>query len=179
MSSKFMWVALAAALATTVAWAGAMYEAPVSACGTINCSGMTIRGVQQTNDPFSIQVFARQGECLRLDVNTQTQDMALLWVPPSVWYSEIWDDRGAGDVRPLFVRDPVPWTGWYTIVIAYYEFSDLSGKFTLEYGRYPSGNVNCQEAVTAASSLKPAGASVSKMMFGPAAGTSGVPSSSQ
>lgn len=175
MPSKIRWIAFAAAIVTSGAWAGALYEAPLSSCGTTNCSGMTIRGIHQSNEPFVIQVYAQEGECLRLDVNTQTEDMVLAWITTYIWDSEIWDDRdfNGGDFRPLFVRDPVPRTGWYTVLVSYFDPDDRVGRFTLEYGRYPSGNANCQVPVTATRSMQPPAESISKKMFGAAAAEPG------
>ena len=176
MSNKSGCIALAAVFMTSIASAGALYETPVSSCGTLNCSGMTIRGIHQSREPFVIQVYAREGECLRLDVSTQTEDMVLLWTTPFVYESEIWDDRDfdGGDFRPLFTYDPLPYTGWHTIVISYFDYDDRVGRFTLEYGRYPSGNVNCQEAPAATSSQKRAGHSAARVKFGPSAEASRV-----
>jgi hypothetical protein len=107
---------------------------------------MNLRGIQTANEPFIIQVYARAGECLRLDVDSQTEDTALLLVAPAVNYGGISDDRDfdGGDTRPLFALDPVPWTGWYTVAISYFDFDNRSARFNLIYGRYFTGNPNCQ-----------------------------------
>ena len=140
-------------LASTAAWAGSHFESPLSTCTTINCAGMTIRGQQQSNEPFVIQVYAREGECLRLDVSTQTEDTALRIVAPAVL------DTGSSDdvvgTRPIFGLDPVPGTGWWTVVISYFDYDPRISRFTLEYGRYNGGNLNCSQA-TATQSMAPA-----------------------
>ena len=55
-------------LTASVAWAGSQIESRVSSCDTTNCSGETIRGTHQAAEPFVTQIFARAGECLRLDL---------------------------------------------------------------------------------------------------------------
>lgn len=132
-------------LATTAAWAGPQFEAQLSRCTGINCAGTTMRGIHQRDEPFIIQIFAKAGECLRLDVSTQTEDMAMVAISPSVWDGIISDDRDfdGGDFRPLITVDPVVWTGWYTVIVSHFDHVPLVGRFTLEYGRYPTGNPNC------------------------------------
>jgi len=113
---------------------------------------MTIRGQHQSREPFVIQVFARAGECLRLDVSTQSEDTALIIVAPTVLDAGSSDD--VVDTRPIFALDPVPATGWYTIGISYFDYDPRIARFTLEYGRYNGGNLNCSQA-TAAQSMAP------------------------
>ena len=147
MSNKLGWIVGFTFLTTTSAWAGAHYESALSSCTSINCAGMTIRGIQQENEPFIIQVFAREGECMRLDVSTQTEDTALLIVSTAVFDNLVIDDRDPpADLRPVLGLDPVPQTGWYTVAISYFDYSDLFTRFTLEYGRYDGGNPNCSQA---------------------------------
>ena len=164
MLNKVQWVIASALLTTTAAWAGAQYESTLSSCTTINCSGMTIRGIQQSAEPFIIQVFARAGECMRLDVSSQTEDTAILLVAPTVDETGFVDD--ADGARPIFGLDPVPHTGWYTVAISYFIFDERISRFTLEYGRYPGGNLNCSQATAtkamAPSQLTPKGGSVTK-----------------
>lgn len=135
-------------LATTTAWAGPQFEAQLSRCTGTNCAGTTMRGIHQKDEPFVIQVFGKAGECLRLDVSSQTEDMAMVLISPSVWDGIISDDRDfdGGDVRPLITVDPVPWTGWYTVMVSYYDHLSIDGRFVLEYGRYPTGSPNCVAA---------------------------------
>jgi hypothetical protein len=132
-------------LTANVAWAGPVLEDAVNACTGINCAAMSIRGVHLAREPFLVQVYAAEGECLRLDVDVQSQDMALLLAGPTVNLAGVNDDRDfdGGDYRPLLVVDPVPATGWYTVVISYFDVGATVGKFTLKYGRYPGGNPNC------------------------------------
>jgi hypothetical protein len=152
MSMKIGAGVAGALLTASAAWAGSVFEDTVSTCTGENCGAMTLRGVHQANEPFVIQVFSAEGECLRLDVTTQTQDTALLLSSPSVNANDYIDDRDfdGGDLRPLYLLDPVPATGWYTVIISYFDWGPAVSKFTLKYGRYPGGNANCAAPATAA-----------------------------
>lgn len=151
-------------LAAGAASAGSQLEDAVSNCSGINCGAMVLRGVHQTNEPFVVQVFAAEGDCLRLDVDSQTQDMAMTVVAPAAWESAYSDDRDDADLRPLFFQDGMPGTGWYTVVIGHYAYAPTQGKFVLKYGRYPAGNPNCPAvAVTEGSRLQAPAATSSKV----------------
>jgi hypothetical protein len=156
MSNKSRLAIVSTLWLTTAAWAGPQFEAQLSACSGINCAGTTMRGVHQRDEPFIIQIFGKAGECLRLDVSSQTQDMAMAIISPSVWDGAISDDRNfdGGDTRPLLFFDPLPWTGWYTVIVSHFDHAPVTGRFTLEYGRYPTGNANCvtEPVVTAGGS---------------------------
>jgi hypothetical protein len=176
MSRQVTGFLASALLTSTPAWAGAMYESPLSSCSTINCGGQTIRGIHQDSEPFVIQVFARSGECIRLDVSTQTEDVAMMMLGTTVNAFLLNDDRDfdGGDLRPLIAVDDLVGTGWYTVAISYFDIDDelpepLVAKFTLEYGRYPTGNINCTQAIAGATSMMRFSESVNKM-FGPATG---------
>ena len=160
-------LAIVTALITAnVAWAGSQLESTRSACGVLNCAGTTFRGIYQATEPFVVQVFAREGECLRLDIDEQTEDMAMVVMSPSVWDAFISDDRDfdGGDTRPLIGWDLIPWTGWYTVIVSYFDHDPrLVGRFNLNYGRYPGGNVNCQmPAAATAQQLRLLGGDVSR-----------------
>ena len=161
MLTRILAIIAIAQLTAATAWAGSHYESALSSCSTINCAGMTIRGIQQANEPFVIQVFAREGECMRLDVSTQTEDTAMVIIATTAG-----DFLGVDDtfeLRPIFGLDPVPATGWYTVAIGYFDYDPRIARFTLEYGRYPSGSINCSQATAnqamAPAQLKPAGVS--------------------
>lgn len=166
MSNKVSLVMAGALITASPAWAGSQIEDTTSACTGINCGAMALRGVVQTNEPFVIQVFAAEGECLRLDIDSQTQDLTMLVAFPSVNFGSISDDRDfeGGDYRPLIQLDPLPWTGWYTVAVSYWDLANTSGKFILKYGRYPTGNPNCVGSVVpTAQQLKLQGGNPSKV----------------
>ena len=134
---------VAASIATTAAWAGSQLESRLSSCTTENCAGETIRATHQAAEPFMTQIFARAGECLRLDVTEQSADVALVVVspvPPAIVRNA---DRATGDTRPLVMVDGLDFTGWYTVVVGFEATGNTIVRFRLDYGRYPGGNANC------------------------------------
>ena len=166
MSNMIRLAIVTALMTTNVAWAGAQLESTKSACIAINCGAMTIRGFHQANEPFLVQVYARVGECPRLDGDVQTEDMAMIVFAPSVNYGVLSDDRDfdGGDFRPLIGVDPIPWTGWYTVAVSYFDLDSRVARFNLKYGRYPSGSPNYQPLPTATrQQLKWLGSNVSKV----------------
>jgi len=150
---KSTWIGCIAVATTGVAWAGAQLESTLSSCSTINCSGMTIRGVHQAREPFVTQIYALRGECMRLEISEQSADTALLVLSPSVLFGQGSDDRDGADDRPLLLLDALPWTGWYTVVVSNERTGNATVRFELEYGRYPGGNANCQAAAAAAGGM--------------------------
>lgn len=142
MSSKIM-PGIALALVTTVAWAGSQIESRLSTCTTINCAGETIRGTHQATEPFVSQIFARAGECLRLDVTQASADTTLRVVMPTVNFTAANNNRAADDTRPLLKLDNLARTGWYTVLVSLQGAGNTVVRFRLDYGRYPGGNPNC------------------------------------
>jgi len=138
---------LVLALSSSAAWAGPQIEDIFNTCTDINCKSQQIRGVSQPKEPFVIQVFAGEGECLRFDVVEQTRNTEMLVVPPGSFFTYYNDDREPfpGDDRPLIIIDPVATTGWHAVIVNYWNRSLEKTKFKLKYGRYDSGNPNCQE----------------------------------
>jgi hypothetical protein len=156
MPKKYLWAVttiLGVLATTTAARAGSQLESVRSTCSPINCSGMTMRGVYQSTEPFVFQIFARAGECLRLDVSEQTADMTMLVVFPAVNIEAFADDRGVSDARPLVAIDGVDLTGWYTVIVSQTDGDNVVARFELEYGRYPAGNANCAPAATEATQI--------------------------
>jgi hypothetical protein len=150
MSSKFFLGISATLLTGTAAWAGSQIDSRVSPCTGTNCAGETIRVTHQAKEPFVSQLFARAGECLRLDVTEQSGDTALFVVAPVAGQGASSSDREAGvDLRPLLLLDNLPWTGWYTVVIGFQGEGNTVVRARLDFGRYPGGNANCQPPATA------------------------------
>ena len=151
MSNKLCLGISAAVLATTAAWAGSQIESRLSACTATNCAGETIRVTHQATEPFVSQLYARTGECLRLDVTQQSANTAIFVVAPRGNAGATSTDRDPGvDERPLLMLDNLPWTGWYTVIVGFEGAGNTVVRARLDYGRYPGGNANCQPPVAAA-----------------------------
>jgi len=140
--------------AQSYALAGSKVRDGVSNCSIINCGVKAIDGHVDTDEPFVIQVFADVGECLRLDINKTRGDTTMVVIPPILFGREpadgnVFANDDTGGVEPFSLQslvkiDPTPSKGFYTVVIGKF---DGAGKanFRLSYGRFASGNVNCDD----------------------------------
>lgn len=111
------------------------------------------RAFHQRSNRWIGRFYAKQNECLRLDVVRASKDVDMAVIGPHLvdpaYGGHIWandQDGEDGDFStPRVVIDPVPRTGFYTVAIG--EWDDVSGapgNFDLYAMRYDSGNpVNC------------------------------------
>lgn len=132
--------------ATTV-----IFDDTVSSCGTINCSSLTIPGSvfsfnNVSANPWVANLFAAPGECVRLEVTSQEADLEMVVVAPNG--SVFRDDDGGTGTQPLVKIASAPNDGWYTVHLASFSGSAIGANFVLLYGRYTSGNANCDGATT-------------------------------
>ena len=59
------------------------------------------------------------------------------------------DDDSGGNLRPLIKIDPTPVTGYYVVALSHFAGFPEDITFTLRYGRYASGNPNCNNPTPA------------------------------
>jgi len=104
-------------------------------------------------DPFTTQVWATDGICLRLDMvgsNEDNQDAEMVLVAPDgTVYRD--DDRPNGSRLPLIEVPSTPIRGWYTLQVYRFDGRLAPGDhrlFTLQYGLYNAGNPNCADLPT-------------------------------
>jgi len=144
---------------STAAYAGGeIYDPTSSSCTTLNCSTISVGATVKSFGDVSAgrwvaEVFAAEGQCLRLFVSQQFADLETVVVAPNgAVYRN--DDGGVGGgdgvLRPLVKIDPTPNNGWYTVSIGHFAGAAVTGNFTLRYGRYPSGNINCADPTPSA-----------------------------
>jgi hypothetical protein len=147
-------VALAAAAAAAYAAAsvpgraeaGPLFDSSPATCTAVNCSSVSVGGfllaVSTTSPlPWVGQVFAGSGDCLRLDVTQQDQDLEMVAVAPDGATFRN-DNRASGDTRPL-VRINGARSGWYTVQVGRFDGGAAETSFTLAFGRYNLNNPNC------------------------------------
>jgi hypothetical protein len=169
---KFLIPAVAILLgAVSQAQAGPIYDPTVSTCTGANCSsvyfGGTVLGSGSTTAGQWVQeVFARAGQCVRLQVLSESFDLAMTVVAPDG--SIYANDQGGGSCVncPVVKINNAPNTGWYTVNVARAFGAAGDGNFTLAYGVYPLNNANCAGAtqpfssgaasLTSATSSRPA-----------------------
>lgn len=141
-------------LAATEASSGSAVAVGLATCTTTNCRAKTIQGLYTSSNGLAVgqawvyQFYAQQGDCLRLDVVSQTSDTEMALVSPNPATGNtvnfVWaDDDLSGGLRPLIKVDPVPRTGYYTLVLSRFSASAVNASFGIKYGRYNSGNMNC------------------------------------
>jgi hypothetical protein len=133
-------------LASTHAGAATnMFDATVSTATKLDATAVTLNGtLHDTNgnsQPWTTQVYAQAGECLRLFVTSTSFDAKLEVIAPD---GEVFrDDDSGGSLRPLVKIASAPNFGWYTVQVAQFDGTPLTADFTMKYGRYNNGNPNC------------------------------------
>ena len=133
-----------------VAWvqAGAatnLVDSAVATSRKLDAGALTISGsLHDTNgnsQPWTAQVYAQQGECLRLFVTSSNFDAMMVVISPD--HQAYRDDDSGGLLRPLVEIGTAPAFGWYTVQVANYNAEPITADFTMKYGRYNNGNPNC------------------------------------
>jgi hypothetical protein len=122
-----------------------MFDSTVSSTSRIGGNAVTINGSLHDNgfdaEPWTTQVYAQPGECVRLFVSSAGFDAKMEVISPD---GEVFrDDDSGGSLRPLVEIASAPRIGWYTVQIAQFAGVPTTGDFTLKYGRYTAGNPNC------------------------------------
>jgi len=127
-----------------------MFDSTVSSATKLNANAVTINGSLHGNgfdaQPWTTQVYAQAGECVRLFVTSSSFDAEMVVIAPD---GEVFrDDDSGGSLRPLVEIASAPSFGWYTVQIAQFAGAASNGDFTLKYGRYTAGNPNCANPTT-------------------------------
>jgi hypothetical protein len=114
-------------------------------CTSLNCGSTAIRAQTLASGPgalpFTTQVLAGAGECLRIDATAQTTDTELVLVSPD---GTLWRNDDTTGLLPEIRADPTPVAGWYEVHLNHFAGSAVDATATIRYGRYNSGNVNCR-----------------------------------
>jgi hypothetical protein len=183
MKKKSFWMGLAAICGVTAGAIAVPAKAtqifdPLGSATVIN-SGATILSGTVTGRPgaagfnaeaFTVEVFARAGECLRLDVLSAGADLAMGAASPSplVYFRD--DDSGIG-LNPQIRINPVRFTGWHSVNIGSWNAAqNVYADFTMAIGRYNGNNPNCASPTPASGGAARSAKSGSAGQ-GPAGGT--------
>jgi hypothetical protein len=122
-----------------------LFDPSVSATTVLDGSSVELNGtLNDTNgnsQPWTAELYAGQGECLRLFVTSTAFDGKLTVTAPNGQVFR--DDDGGGFLRPLVKIASAPNRGWYTVQMAEWTGAPTNANFTLLYGRYTAGNPNC------------------------------------
>lgn len=129
-------------------WAGAGVSDEPNVCTWINCGAQLIIGTYVRTPggeslPFTTQIYARAGACIRLDVTAQDQgaDLEMVLVSPdgTAWRN----DNDLLDPTPLIKVKDAPVMGWYSLQVSDTRGLGAQANFQLRYGLYNIGNPNC------------------------------------
>jgi hypothetical protein len=144
MNSKLI-LAPALLLAGGLANATNLFDPSVSSTSILDGSSLELDGtLHDTNGnpaPWVAELYAGRGECVRFFVTTTAFDAKITVIAPNGTVYR--DDDSGGSLRPLVKIASAPVQGWYTVQVAHYAGVPQNANFTLLYGRYTAGNVNC------------------------------------
>ena len=150
---RFPLVSIAAAAALLAGFGTAATADPLApsplACTTLNCGAISLPGRLNGHPPglgnqWITQIAGTAGNCLRLDVTSESQDLAMSAVAPSgVVFT---NDNGGSPTCANCPRVVVAAAanGFYTVVIAQRSGANVEAGFVLKVGLYKAGNrPNC------------------------------------
>jgi hypothetical protein len=119
-----------------------------STCTGINCSSVVLGAVVNAYTglakPWTAEVRASAGRCLRLEVSQQVDDLEIVAVAPD---GSVYRNDDSIGLRPL-VKINSTLNGFYTVQIAQYAGTVSENAFTLTYGIYSLNNPNCSSPTT-------------------------------
>jgi len=101
----------------------------------------TLNDTNGNSQPWTAELYAAPGECVRFFVTSTAFDSELTVIAPNGTVYR--NDDGGGSLRPLVKIPSAPSQGWYTVQVAHFAGAAINSNFTLLYGRYSAGNVNC------------------------------------
>ena len=156
MKSKLLAISAVSVLSAVAFHADAtnLYAPTVSTTTVLDGGSVDLYGsladVGSNARPWTAELYAGAGECVRFFVTTTTFDSELTVIAPNG--SVYRDDDGGGSLRPLVKIASTPNSGWYTVQVAHYLGAPTNANFTLKYGRYNAGNINCSGGTVPVSS---------------------------
>jgi hypothetical protein len=118
---------------------------PIYTTGSTTILGTTF-GFGPSAMPWVAEVFASNGQCLRLAVTNQATDLEMVVVAPNGTVYR--DDDSGGNLRPLVKIPNTPNNGWYTVRINHFGGNAVSSNFTLLYQRLSQNNAACLPSTT-------------------------------
>lgn len=122
----------------------------------------TLHDTNSNTNPWTMQVYSTAGQCLRLFVSSTSFDAKLVVIAPNGNVYRHDDILFPTDLRPLVKIANAPISGWYTVQVAHFSGIPINNNFTLLYGRYNAGNINCDGGTVALSAPAAAAATEDK-----------------
>jgi hypothetical protein len=124
--------------------------------------GGTVNGFGPSAGPWTAELFASPGQCLRLLV-TSGGDLIMNVVAPNG--QNFFDDDSGGSLHPLVKINNTPNNGWYTVSISHFNGAATQENFTLQYQRLAVNSSSCLPATAprvAATAAKSAGTTAAR-----------------
>ena len=156
MKSKLLGISalsVLGAFAPIYANATNLYDPTVSTTTVLDGSSIQLNGSIRDIGaamPWTVELYAASGECVRFFITSTDFDSKITVIAPNG--SVYRDDDSGGSLRPLVKIANAPVTGWYTVQDAHYTGAPTSANFSLLYGRYNAGNINCSGGTNPVSS---------------------------
>lgn len=149
MVKKIAGVVLSIALMVGTAGATNMFTTG-STSTVINGSARTIQGTVGSflgnNDPWTAELFAPAGRCLRIAVTAEGTDLETVVRAPNGQVFRNDDGGGSCALCPVVKIANTPNRGWYAVSITHFAGTAVAADFTLQYQHYPVGSPNCAGA---------------------------------
>ena len=137
---------LGVALLGGTAWATNMYG-PNNTCTENNCGARVIQGTVTafgpTAQPWVAEIFSPSGQCFRLAVTAEGQDLKTVVSAPNGQVFRNDDGGEACFLCPVVKIAHTPNNGWYTVSINQWTGAAVNANFTMLYSTYNVGNPNC------------------------------------
>lgn len=105
--------------------------------GSIALNG-SLRDVGSEARPWTAELYVYAGDCVRMIIPTVEFAATLTVVAPT---GAVYRDATSGAPKVKIASAPV--AGWYTVQVSQQQGHPQIGNFTVLYGRYNSGNMNC------------------------------------
>jgi hypothetical protein len=131
----------------------------VQGCTTPECGATVLSGQLNKSDrccgfanlpiPWTVQLYARPNDCLRLRVTSQPANTELVAIAPAS--RRTWRNDNSG-IAPcptcplLVIRPSAIEEGWFFVQVNQTLGAPVTGNFVLKYARYAPGNPNCAPA---------------------------------
>ena len=150
--------------ATAPAWASPIFTSNATISGTTFGFGPSAM-------PWTAEIFATPGQCLRLAVLSQSTDLEATVVAPNGTVFRD-DDSGPG-TQPLVKINSTPNNGWYTVSINNFAGAAVSSNFSLQIQRLALNSASCLPATAPSLAVAVARKANSANSPAPAAGEPG------
>jgi hypothetical protein len=121
--------------------------------------------------PWTAEVYAGAGVCLRIAVTAQATDLEAVVVAPNGTVYR--DDDGGPGTFPLVAINGTPNNGWYTVSLNNFAGNAVSANFTATLQRLPLNGAGCLPATTPQLAAASAAAKANKPAARPLAGQAG------